>query len=381
MNRAAIASCLLVALGAGPTIRGAAAADRTRARSAAKLTLERLRREPADSKRRLTASQLAALRRAVKAAPHDRRPRLKLVMALFAAGQLQQALSAARSWRERDAYNLVVVRLIGDIYARLGRRAEALRTYSAVVELLAEDPGAQRALAAVMKQTGQIEAAYQRLAAAARLRPKDQRIGFELADTAQRLGRIGEAERRFSAIAASDAPAAIRYPAKQRLARIYARRRLGALRRKDRAGAAELAAKIRALEVKGGALNDIKVFLSWDSDRTDVDLWVTNPAGEKVYYRHKQGRYGGALFDDVTNGYGPESFTAHRAAAGDYLIEVHYYGTRRRTFRQARGEVIVLLHEGTARERRYVLPYRLQRPKQKVAVARIKASDKEAGSR
>ena len=136
--------------------------------------------------------------------------------------------------------------------------------------------------------------------------------------------------------------------------------------------AASLAERIRSLGVRGGAGGDIKVFLSWDTDRTDVDLWVTNPAGEKISYNHKRGRFGGSLYDDVTTGYGPESFSARNARKGAYTVTVHFYGTSRRTFAEARGEVIVVLSEGTASEERHVLPYRLFKVGQKVTVARVR---------
>jgi tetratricopeptide (TPR) repeat protein len=338
-----------------------------------RLKLEPVEREPAEGRRPLKPEAIARLRAAVKDRPRDRAARFELVRGLMRAGQLPGALAAARAWRAVDAYNLVVVRMLGDIHGELGQPGRARRAYSAVVELLPHEPAAQRALATVLKQSGQLKMAHQRLAAAARLRPDDMRIAFELADTAQRLGATAEAERRFAAIVEHEkTPEKVRYPARQRLARLLAARRLRALKRGDRAEAGALARSIAAQGLKGGVVNDIKIYLSWDTDRTDVDLWVVNPGGEKVFYRHKQGKLGGALYDDVTSGYGPESFTARRAARGTYLVQVNYYGTRRRSFTEARGEVVVLLNEGTARERRHVLPYRLFRPKQTVTVARVR---------
>jgi hypothetical protein len=52
-------------------------------------------------------------------------------------------------------------------------------------------------------------------------------------------------------------------------------------------------------------------------------------------------------------------------------VEVNYFGTRRQTFSEARGEVVVILGEGSAREEKHVLPYRLFKPKQTVTVAAI----------
>lgn len=322
--------------------------------------------------RSIDEAELAKLRANVADAPKDREARFRLVRALVASKQLDAALVAAREWRAVDAYNLVVVRLLGDIYSELGDRTAARRAYSAVVELLPKDAGAQRALASVLKQAGDLAGAYDRLRAAAELSPNDRRLAFELADVANRLGNVAEARERFEAIVAdSETPEAVRYPAKQRLAQVYR-----ALARAQPADATALEAKIAALALAGGTENDIKVYLTWDTDRSDVDLWVTNPAGERVYYDHKRGRFGEALYDDVTTGYGPESFTARKARPGEYLVQVNYYGGGRGNFSEARGEVTIVLDEGKPSEQKHVLPYRLFEVGQTVAVARVKVGAK-----
>jgi tetratricopeptide (TPR) repeat protein len=328
--------------------------------------------EPAEGRAKVEASKLAELAKGVDADPKNRQARFEHVRALMQNGKLEEALAAAKAWREKDAYNLVVVRLLGDIYTELGQTENATRTYSAVVELLPEDASAQRALASVLKQGGDVQGAYDRLKAAALIRPDDARLSFELADAAHRLGRLGEAEELFKAVVENDkTPTATRYPAKQRLAQVYGERRRAALKTGKKDQAAALMAQIDALDIKGGAINDIKVFLTWDTDRSDVDLWVTNPAGEKIFYSHKQGKFGGALFGDVTTGYGPESFTAKTAQPGTYKITVNYYSAGRSAFPEARGEVVVVLNEGRPDEKKTVLPYRLFKAKQTVTVAHV----------
>ena len=339
------------------------------------LSLTRVDTEPPGGRTIPDAGELARLAAAVDAAPGDRGARFALVKGLENAGQLDRALAAARAWRAVDAYNLVVVRMVGDIESALGHRGRARRAYSAVVELLPEDPGAQRALAGVLKQAGDMAGARDRLAAALRLSPKDRRIGFELADVDSRLGHLARAREGFEAIAGdAEVPDAVRYPARQRLAQVDHQLARAARAAGDTHKADQLDSTIAALDLPGGSENDVKVYLTWDTDKSDVDLWVTNPAGEKVFYSHKQGRFGGALYDDVTTGYGPESFTAKAAEAGEYLVQVNYYGIGRSNFSEARGEVVVLLHEGQADEERHVLPYRLFSPGQTVTVARIQVN-------
>ena len=312
------------------------------------------------------------MRKAVTDAPDDRGKRFALVRGLMAAGLLDDALKEAQAWRAKDAYNLLVVRLLGDVYEARGEKDKAKRAYSAVVELLPKDAEAQRALATVLKEQGDLDGAYDRLLAATKIRPEDARLGFELADVAQRLGKIDEAASRLEAIVGAESTdALVRFPAKQRLAQIYGEKRRSALAAGNTGDATALQKKIDALSLEGGSQNDLKVYLTWDVDRTDVDLWVTTPSGEKIFYEHKQGENGAALYGDVTNGYGPESFSAPHGKKGKYVVQVNYFGTSRTAFTEARGEVVVVLHEGTANEEKHVLPYELFTPKQTVTVAEV----------
>ena len=345
----------------------AARADAT----APRLTMIAGDREPAQTDVPSDA-QLQALRDKVAAEPKDREARFALVHGLMRASKMTDALDAAKAWRASDAYNLVVVRMIGDIYSELGQRTEARRAYSAVVELLPKDATAQRALASVLVQAGDLAGASDRLAAAAQLAPTDTRLAFERADIAGRLGRTDEAKQRFSAIVADDkTPPAVRYPASQRLAQIDHQLAREAATAGKAEAARSLEQEVKDLHIAGGTENDIKIYLTWDTDKSDVDLWVTNPAGERVFYDHKQGKFGEALYDDVTTGYGPESFTAPHAQPGDYAVLVNYYGAGRSNFSEARGEVVVILDEGKPTETRQVLPYRLFAVGQTVGVARI----------
>lgn len=344
---------------------------------AARLTLVAGEKEPAGSRTGTDDAALAKLREAVDKEPKDREARFALVRGLHRAGKLDEAVAAARAWREVDAYNLVVVRLLGDLYAEQGKQAQARRAYSAVVELLPKDASAQRALATALKQTGDLEAAYERLKVAAEMSPDDRRLAFELADVAQRMGRSDEARTRLEAIVADEkTPEAVRYPAKQRLAQVYHLLARAATAPGD---ATALEGKIEELKLAGGTENDIKIYLTWDTDRSDVDLWVTNPTGELVSYKDKQGVDGDALYDDITTGYGPESYTAPKARVGTYIVQVNYFGVGRGNISEARGEVVVVLDEGKPGEQRHVLPYRLFTKGDTVTVARIEVA--RGGSR
>jgi len=74
---------------------------------------------------------------------------------------------------------------------------------------------------------------------------------------------------------------------------------------------------------------DLRVVLTWDADNTDIDLWVTDPNGEKAFYGHRLTYQGGRMSLDFTGGYGPEEYSLKRAKPGKYKVEAQYYGDRR----------------------------------------------------
>jgi len=74
--------------------------------------------------------------------------------------------------------------------------------------------------------------------------------------------------------------------------------------------------------------DDLRIVLSWDADQTDIDLWVTEPSGEKVSYKHNRSTIGGRMSRDFTDGYGPEEYTVRKAMKGKYKIQANFYGSR-----------------------------------------------------
>ncbi len=71
---------------------------------------------------------------------------------------------------------------------------------------------------------------------------------------------------------------------------------------------------------------DLRVVMTWDADNADMDLWVTDPNGERCYYSHPLTYQGGRMSRDFTRGYGPEEFSLKKAKPGKYKIEANYYG-------------------------------------------------------
>lgn len=79
---------------------------------------------------------------------------------------------------------------------------------------------------------------------------------------------------------------------------------------------------------------DIRVVLTWNTDDCDIDLWVTDPDGEKCFYNNKLTQNGGRMSRDFTQGYGPEEFAIKVAPNGKYKIQANYYANHQQKLLQ-----------------------------------------------
>ena len=69
----------------------------------------------------------------------------------------------------------------------------------------------------------------------------------------------------------------------------------------------------------------IHVGLSWNTT-SDIDLHVTDPFGEKIYFDHPTSNSAGYLDRDDVDGFGPENiYWMGNGPDGTYKIEVHYF--------------------------------------------------------
>ncbi len=114
---------------------------------------------------------------------------------------------------------------------------------------------------------------------------------------------------------------------------------------------------------------DLRVVMTWDSDNSDMDLWVTDPNGERCSYNFPLTYQGGRISRDFTNGYGPEEFALKVAKPGKYKIETNFFGNRQQVLAGATTlQVKLFTAFGTAAQKEKVLTLRLQEAKETVFV-------------
>ena len=118
--------------------------------------------------------------------------------------------------------------------------------------------------------------------------------------------------------------------------------------------------------------SDLRVTISWNTDATDVDLWVIEPDGTKCFYQHTRTKNGGELSQDQTQGYGPERFQVAKAQPGAYTVIVHYFNANPNLLAgETHVNVVIAKYAGTPQEvveRRTVI---LKKHGEEVEVGRI----------
>ncbi len=73
---------------------------------------------------------------------------------------------------------------------------------------------------------------------------------------------------------------------------------------------------------------ELRVTMAWDTDDTDVDLYVTDPLGEQAFYGRRLTLQGGNMSPDATGGYGPEEFSLKSPAPGLYQLSARFHSHR-----------------------------------------------------
>ncbi len=157
-------------------------------------------------------------------------------------------------------------------------------------------------------------------------RPFEPHSYRDLARSLEACGKYGLAAVQYETILAGTWHARFRDSLKQVTLEEYASMMRDALRRRAVTGklADLFGERLEKLD-PSRAQADLRVTISWNTDATDVDLWVIEPDGEKCFYQHNKTKSGGELSQDMTQGYGPERYQILKASKGIYRIIVHYY--------------------------------------------------------
>ncbi len=224
---------------------------------------------------------------------------------------------------------------VAEWHFRAGRVAEARRAVESALDLPARDNETLAIVANRLTRYGDVDRAIfllRQLAMRENERPQPlYTLGVTLmarAEAHRSAGRRDAARADLTEALASIADAVLKvrrenYAGFETVALMDANRALAQLRALGGDSRVLPASLIRNLDL------DLRVVVEWNTPRTDLDLWVTAADGERVGYSNRQGRRGGHLTADVTNGFGPEEFVLRRADNGSYQIQANSFAPDR----------------------------------------------------
>ncbi len=276
--------------------------------------------------------------------------------------------------RKEDPRNVAIYLAEARRRAEAGDNDGAARALSCVVE---EYPGRADALRLV----GYRLLAFKQSAAAAKLfeqvernRPFEPHSYRDLARSLQESGKVGLAAIEYEIMLAGTWNNRFHDSLKVVAREEYVQMMQQAVRDKS--------ASPRLLDAFGERLeglqasrepSDLRVTISWNTDATDIDLWVIEPDGTKVFYQNRKSPSGGELSEDQTQGYGPERYRIAKTKAGIYKVVVHNFNPNPNLLGgETHVHVVITRNAGTPRETSERHDVILKTPKEEVEVAKVK---------
>ena len=235
-----------------------------------------------------------------------------------------------------------------------GALDEAVATFRRVLKMRGEEPQSRRDLALVLSERGKELFASGGADAAKKMLEEAMALLHEAAfrPTSRRSGRRGN-DMQTSVVALEELNGLVAWCAAQKWGAAPAVPAMDDAFRRD-------------LPL------DLRIMMSWDTDETDVDLHVLEPDGEEAYYGHRRTSSGGFVSEDVTTGYGPEEYLRKDAGKGRYRILANYFASHRQALTGAAVvTATVYTNWGRGNEKRQILSFRLDKPKDKHPIGEV----------
>ncbi len=208
-----------------------------------------------------------------------------------------------------------------DWFEKAGNRPMAVRVLSNLIEMELENRSLLRAAAYKLRYMGEVEKAIVLFRKVLELFPEEPQSYRDLALALADAGQWQEAADTLRLVL--EKPMDDRFYGVEQIAAVEL---ANIVSRAQKAGKPVKTEGIEAAYLKP-VESDLRVVINWDTDMSDMDLWVTDAKGEKCFYSHNRTSTGGRISRDVTQGYGPEEFLIRKALPGNYKVQAHYYGS------------------------------------------------------
>ena len=308
-----------------------------------------------------TQEEVDALWIKVNADPADRDGYNKLSDALAAREEWKSLRRLALKWQPYDPENPQVYEILGIADEQLGNEGEAARAEASLIEIAPAKTELLQRAGLLLVRTHHASLAETPLRRALELRP-DRANGYRhLALMLWRDGRLEEAAHVLESATRQQFPnwyLNVQRVIREELGYVYR-----AWLAKEPSRRAEIELRARDYNVNLARRDALRITLAWETDANDVDLHVVDPNGEECYYSHKSTAAGLELYEDITQGLGPEVIRTDALHKGTYHIGVNYFaagpmGVSRGIVVVMRGDDVQIypfrLVEGGKRDIRYI---------------------------
>ena len=269
-------------------------------------------------------------------------------------GHYQEALRLSSDWHSEQPADVLALVALGQTLEALQRPEEAARAYGSLIDLYPSRADLRRYAGCMLQslQPGQA-VALDSFRQALEQRPDHPSSHRLFAYALARLGRYAEAYEVLEGALKRTFPEG-RFAGYRRILEEDQGLIGAAWAAREPSRRAELKAHCKAWPTGMST----RFVLSWETDANDVDFHIHDGKGGHAFYENKELVSGGALYDDVTTGYGPECFTIPGPpTAFPYKLQIHYYS--RGPMGYGMGNLEIVQHDGNGHlsfeERPYVV--------------------------
>jgi tetratricopeptide (TPR) repeat protein len=270
--------------------------------------------------------------------------------ALVAREDWERLRRLALHWQPYDPENPQVYEVLGIADEHLGKTTEAARADASLIEIAPGKTELLQRAGLLLLRTHHANLAEAPLRRALELRPDRVNSYRHLALLLWQDGRVDEAARVLESATRQQFP--VWYGSVQRVLREELGYLYRAIGRKEPARRAEIEARAREYDVDLDRRDALRITLAWETDANDVDLHVVDPDGEECFYQHKKNDSGLELYEDITQGLGPEVIRTEELQQGTYHVGVNYFSAG--PMGVSRGIVVILRGDDVQ-----IVPFRL----------------------
>jgi tetratricopeptide (TPR) repeat protein len=304
---------------------------------------------------RPSKERVAELEAKVRGNPRDRELYNQLSEALASREEWSALRRLAIAWQEYDPENAQVYEVLGQSDEHLGNAAEAARADASLIEIAPAKTELLQRAAMLLVRAHRASLAEAPLRRALELRP-DRANGYRhLALMLWLDGRVEEAARVLESATHQQFPGwygNVQRVLHEELGYVYR-----AWMAKEPSRRVEIETRAREYDVDLSRRDALRITLAWETDANDVDLHVIDPSGDECYYGHKENPSGVQLYEDITQGLGPEVIRGEKIERGVYHVGVRYFAAG--PMGVSRGIVVIIKDDGQRQPSIDIVPFRL----------------------